>query len=227
MAKKKINIKEAAAKQSIQETIILCLVDNNLVDTVEVHAIDDWHYQIAGEMRLWRKKENHLANMFNPALEKAGWNMRVEVKFKPIDDESFIIDINTYTCRSYFVLQTYYLDCNAFDREVQVSRDPDEFYLHMIKGIFQETEDTDERVDRITDMLQGAITAIGNEEYNLLTVKPQLLLETGHVLVLDYTNKDFVLVLNPKDYTAAEWDEVLDYYEDEGLELYFVRLTNN
>ena len=94
MAKKKINIKETSAKQSIHETIILCLVDNNLVDTAEVHAIDDWHYQIAGEMRLWHKKENFLADKFNPALEKAGWNiMSVEVKLKPIDDESFIIDI--------------------------------------------------------------------------------------------------------------------------------------
>ena len=66
-------------KLGFREAVIGCLADNGYIEKEEqMQAIDDWHYQIASKMRLWKNKEQLLTDKINAALKDAGWNVIVK-----------------------------------------------------------------------------------------------------------------------------------------------------
>ena len=55
--------------KTIQKVIVESMVERGFIDSSrQMKAIDEWHYKVKGEMRLWNKKEGFLADIFNNAL---------------------------------------------------------------------------------------------------------------------------------------------------------------
>ena len=168
-------------ERSFREAIIHCMEDNGYVESRDkVVAVDDWHYQVTGEMRLWNKKEDLLSKKINEALNQAGWNVTVNVQLAANDDASFIIDITKHSFGTYYAFLQYDSDF-GFDRDVQVSRNPDEFYLQVIRRIFQNEDDADARIEDIQSLLESGHCEACDDDY-ILEFRPQLLLQSGDIL---------------------------------------------
>ena len=194
-------------ERSFREAIIHCMEDNGYVESHDkVVAVDDWHYQVTGEMRLWEKKENLISQKINEALRQAGWNVTVEVQLVANDDASFIIDITNHTFGTYYAFIQY--DSHfGYERDVQISRNPDEFYLQVIRNIFLNVEDRDARIEDIESLLENGYCEACHDEY-VQEFRPRLLLRNGNIVA---ENLDDTFTF----YRLIEYIELPDFDEEE------------
>lgn len=166
-------------ERDLREAVVNSMVDNGYVDSCDkVVAIDDWHYQVTGEILLWDKKEDLIAKKINEALKKAGWNVAVSVQLKANDDASFVIDITNHTFGTYYALVQYDSHYSEFERDVPVSRNPDEFYLQIIRKIFLTEEEREARVEAIESLLASG-RCYGDD---IIKFRPRLLLRDGYIV---------------------------------------------
>ncbi len=194
--------------RGFREAIIACLIDNGYVDGDDkVEVLDDWHYQITGEMRLWSKKETLLSQKINEALMQAGWNVMVTVQLTANDEASFIIDITQHGFGTYYALVQYDSHMEEFERDVQVSRNPDEFYLQVIRNIFLNVEDRDARIEDIESLLESGFCEACHDEY-VQEFRPRLLLRNGNIVA---ENLDDTFTF----YRLIEYIELPDFDEEE------------
>lgn len=227
-------------KLAFREAIIGCMVDNGYIESADdMTAIDDWHFQVEGEISLWKKKESFLADKLNEALKDAGWNVLVAVKFESKDDESFIIDLSDHSFPPYFLMLCYDDHYQTYDNNVDATRDKDEFYLRLIYSILKATKDTDERIEQISNLLEGEDMITDEktgDEYSIVEIHPQLLLRDG-IIAGDYGLFDSVELVYPEfpdrdNYQDEdEYEEALQDFKDgldsEGLYTYSLSIIAN
>lgn len=196
-------------ERSFREAVIRCLEDNGYVESHDkVVAVDDWHYQVTGEMRLWEKKENLLSQKINEALRQAGWNVTVTVQLVVNGDASFIIDITKHSFGTYYALVQYDSHMEEFERDVLISRNPDELYLTIIRRIFQNKDDADTRIEAIQSLLESGHCEACDDDY-ILEFRPQLLLQSGDILADNNLYDAFAF---PE---AIEYIDLPDFDEEE------------
>ena len=208
--------------KTIQKVIVGSMVVRGFIDSArQMKAIDEWHYQVKGEMRLWNKKEGFLADIFNNALTKAGYTIAVKVKFVPKDEESFIIDLSDRTLEPYYLLICYDGHYHSVDDPVLFSHSIDDFYLSLIGQIFLNTSDTESRIDEIRSMMENNYYDSGEDRYVILAVRPENSITEGMCLVFDEEEvfeKDPTLRFeDKKGYTDAEWEEAVEKFNNDGL----------
>ncbi len=222
-------------KLGFREAIIGCMADNGYIEKEEqMQAIDDWHYRVESDMRLWKNKEQLLTDKINAALKAAGWNVVVKVQFEPIDDASFIIDISEHRFPPYYLMYSTDPDFNRYGEDLEVSRDPDKFYLKAIEIIFEATKYSDIRAKWISRMLEEGYFDYyydEDDEYldldmniRMARINPRLLLKEGTVEADDYiiSEHNEISYITPPD---------SDDYEDEGefeeaYEEFFCNIAN-
>lgn len=215
-------------KLGFREAIIGCMVDNDFIDSAnQMQAIDDWHYLVAGEMRLWKNKEDFLANKLNTALEETGWNVVVKVQFATNDDASFIVDLSEHGFQPYYMLVYYNGHYKYFEQNVDVTRDKDKQYLQLIPVIFNLTSDGEERIERITNLFDEDFLRDdwSGDEYTIVDLRPQLLLKDGVIATNLCDELSYIEFPNSNDYEDEdEYVEARDEFEsnlqDEGLYIY-------
>jgi hypothetical protein len=217
-------------ERSFREAVIRCLEDNGYVESHDkVVAVDDWHYQVTGEMRLWEKKENLLSPKINEALRQAGWNVTVTVQLVVNGDASFIIDITKHSLGTYYALVQYDSHMEAFERDVLISRNPDELYLTIIRRIFQNEDDADARIEAIQSLLESGHCEACDDDY-ILEFRPQLLLQSGDILADNnlygaFAFRETIEYIDLPDFDEEEdpqeaHDEFMENLEAEGKNLY-------
>ena len=198
------------------------MIERGFIDSArQMKAIDEWHYQVKGEMRLWNKKEGFLADIFNKALAKEGYTIAVNVKFVAKDEESFIIDLSDRMMEPYYLLICYDGHCHDVDDPVLFSHSIDDFYLSLIGQIFQNISDTESRIDEIMSMMENNYYDSGEDRYVILAVRPENGITEGMCLVFDEEEvfeKDPTLRFeDKKGYTDAEWEEAVEKFNNDGL----------
>ena len=208
--------------KTIQKVIVESMVERGFVDSArQMKAIDEWHYKVKGEMRLWNKKEGFLADIFNNALAKAGYTIEVNVKFVPKDEESFIIDLSDRTVEPYYLLICYDGHYHSVDDPVLFSHTIDDLYLSLIGLIFQMTSDTESRLDAISAMMESNCCDIGEDRYVILPVRPEKGITEGMCLVFDeeemFEEDPTLRFEDKKGYSDAEWEEVVEKFNNDGL----------
>lgn len=218
-------------ERSFREAIIHCMEDNGYVESHDkVVAVDDWHYQVTGEMRLWEKKENLLSQKIDKALKQAGWNVMVTVQLIPKDDTSFIIDITNHSFGAYYAFLQYDSDF-GFERDVQVSRDPDEFYLQVIRNIFLNVENVDARIEDIESLLKSGFCESDDEWVQ--EFRPRLLLRDGDIVAESiggvFTYDRLIEYIDLPDFDEEEdpqeaHDEFMENLEAEEKNLYYLNV---
>ena len=215
-------------KLGFREAVISSMADNGYIEKEEqMQAIDDWHYQITGEMRLWKNKEQLLTDKINAALAEAGWNVIVKVQFAPKDDDSFIIDLSEHSFPPYYLMYSTDPDFDRYGENLEVSRDPDKFYLKAIEIIFDATKYSDVRAKWISKMLEeGYFTYYydENDDYSdldmdicMAEIHPQLLLQEGTVEADDYIIADqneISYISLPKSDDYEDEDEYEEAFEE-------------
>ena len=215
-------------KLGFREAVIGCMADNGYIEkTEQMQAIDDWHYRVESEMRLWKNKENFLADKFNAALADAGWNVIVKVQFAPKDDDSFIIDLSEHNFPPYYLMYSTDSDFCRYGENLEVSRDSDKFYLKAIKIIFDATQYSDVRAKWISRMLEeGYFTYYYDEDDDysdldmdicMAEIHPRLLLQEGTVEADDYVIEDhneISYISLPKREDYEDEDEYEEAHED-------------
>jgi hypothetical protein len=198
------------------------MLERGFIDSArQMKAIDEWHYQVKGEMRLWNKKEGFLADIFNNALKKAGYTVAVNVKFVPKDEESFVIDLSDRTVEPYYLLICYDGHYKSVDDPVLFSHSIDDLYLSLIGLIFQMTSDTENRLDEIRSMMESNCYDSGEDRYVIFSVRPENGITEGMCLVF---NEEEVFEKDPtlrfedkKRYSDVEWEEAVERFNDDGL----------
>lgn len=208
--------------KTVQKVIVGSMLERGFIDSArQMKAIDEWHYQVKGEMRLWNKKEGFLADIFNNALKKAGYTVAVNVKFVPKDEESFIIDLSDRTVEPYYLLICYNGHYHSVDDPVLFSHSIDDLYLSLIGLIFQMTSDTENRLDEIRSMMESNYYDSGEDRYVILSVRPENGITEGMCLVF---NEEEVFEEDPtlrfedkKRYSDVEWEEAVERFNDDGL----------
>ncbi len=208
--------------KTVQKVIVGSMLERGFIDSArQMKAIDEWHYQVKGEMRLWNKKEGFLADIFNNALKKAGYTVAVNVKFVPKDEESFIIDLSDRTVEPYYLLICYDGHYHSVDDPVLFSHSIDDLYLSLIGLIFHKTSDTENRIDEIRSMMESNYYDSGEDRYVILSVRPENGITEGMCLVFDEEEmfeKDPTLRFeDKKGRTEAEWEEAVERFNDDGL----------
>ena len=208
--------------KTIHKVIVGSMVERGFIDSArQMKAIDEWHYKVKGEMRLWNKKEGFLADIFNNALAKAGYTIEVNVKFVPKDEESFIIDLSDCMVEPYYLLICYDGHCHDVVNPVLFSHTIDDLYLSLIGLIFQNTSDTESRIDEIRSMMESNYYDSGEDRYVILSVRPENGITEGMCLVFDEKEmfeKDPTLRFeDKKGYTDAEWEEAVERFNNDGL----------
>ena len=198
------------------------MVERGFIDSArQMKAIDEWHYKVKGEMRLWNKKEGFLADIFNNALAKAGYTIVANVKFVPKDEESFIIDLSDRTVEPYYLLICYNGHYHSVDDPVLFSHTIDDFYLLLIGQIFQNTSDTESRIDEIRSMMESNCYDSGEDRYVILPVRPENGITEGMCLVFDEEEmfeEDLTLRFeDKKGYSDVEWEEAVEKFNNDGL----------
>lgn len=208
--------------KTIQKVIVGSMVERGFIDSArQMKAINEWHYQVKGEMRLWNKKEGFLADIFNNALKKAGYTIAVNVKFVPKDEGSFVIDLSDRTVEPYYLLICYDGHYHNVVNPVLFSHTIDDLYLSLIGQIFQNTSDTESRIDEIRSMMESNYYDSGEDRYVILSVRPENGITEGMCLVFDEKEmfeKDPTLRFeDKKGYTDAEWEEAVERFNNDGL----------
>lgn len=208
--------------KTIQKVIVGSMVERGFIDSArQMKAIDEWHYKVKGEMRLWNKKEGFLAVIFNNALAKAGYTIAVNVKFVPKDEESFIIDLSDRTVEPYYLLICYNGHYHSVDDPVLFSHTIDDFYLSLIGQIFQNTSDTEIRIDEIRSMMESNCYDSGEDRYVILSVRPGNGITEGMYLVINeeemFEEDPTLRFVDKKGYTDAEWEEAVEKFNNDGL----------
>ncbi len=208
--------------KTIQKVIVGSMVERGFIDSArQMKAIDEWHYKVKGEMRLWNKKEGFLADIFNNALAKAGYTIVANVKFVPKDEESFIIDLSDRTVEPYYLLICYNGHYHSVDDPVLFSHTIDDFYLLLIGQIFQNTSDTESRIDEIRSMMESNCYDSGEDRYVILPVRPENGITEGMCLVFDEEEmfeEDLTLRFeDKKGYSDVEWEEAVEKFNNDGL----------
>lgn len=219
-------------ERGFREAIIACMIDNGYVESDNmITAIDDWHYQITGNMRLWEKKENLLSQKIDEALKQAGWNVAVNVQSAAKDDASFIIDISNHSFGTYYAFVQYDPDFGD-SRDVPVSRNPDEFYLTMIRNIFLNVEDRDTRIEDIESLLKSGYCEADHDN-SVLEFRPRLLLRDGDIVAENiddvFTFDRIIEYLELPDFDEEEDPEearreFMDKLYDEGKNIYYLHV---
>lgn len=233
-------------KLGFREAVIGCMADNGYIEKEEqMQAINDWHYRVESEMRLWKNKEQLLSDKINAALKDAGWNVIVKVQFEPIDDASFIIDISKHNFPPYYLMYSTDPDFNRYGENLEVSRDPDKFYLKAIEIIFEATEYSDIRAKWISRMLEeGYFTYYYDEDDDYLDldmnicmakIHPRLLLKEGTVEADDYVIEDhneisYISLPKREDYEdEGEYEEAFEEFccniADECHRIFFIKFV--
>lgn len=208
--------------KTVQKIIVGSMLERGFIDSArQMKAIDEWHYQVKGEMRLWNKKEGFLADIFNNALKKAGYTIVVNVKLVPKDEGAFIIDISDRTAKPYYLLICYDGHYHSVNDPVLFSHTPDELYLSLISLIFQKTSGVESRIDKIRSMMESNYYDSGDDKCIILSVRPGKSITEGMCLVFDEEevfDKDPTLRLEDnKGYTEAEWEEAVERFNNDGL----------
>lgn len=208
--------------KTIQKVIVESMVERGFIDSArQMKAIDEWHYKVKGEMRLWNKKEGFLADIFNNALAKAGYTIEVNVKFVPKDEESFIIDLSDRTVEPYYLLICYDGHYHSVDDPVLFSHTIDDLYLSLIGLIFQMTSDTESRLDAISAMMESNCYDSGEDRYVILSVRPENGITEGMCLVFneeEVFEDDLTLRFeDKKGYSDVEWEEAVEKFNNDGL----------
>jgi hypothetical protein len=180
-------------------------------------------------MRLWEKKENLLSPKINEALRQAGWNVTVTVQLVVNGDASFIIDITKHSLGTYYALVQYDSHMEAFERDVLISRNPDELYLTIIRRIFQNEDDADARIEAIQSLLESGHCEACDDDY-ILEFRPQLLLQSGDILADNnlygaFAFRETIEYIDLPDFDEEEdpqeaHDEFMENLEAEGKNLY-------
>lgn len=208
--------------KTIQKVIVESMVERGFIDSArQMKAIDEWHYKVKGEMLLWNKKEGFFADIFNKALAKAGYTIEVNVKFVPKDEESFIIDLSDRTVEPYYLLICYDGHYHCVDDPVLFSHTIDDLYLSLIELIFQNTSDTESRIDEIRSMMESNYYDSGEDRYVILSVRPENGITEGMCLVFNeeevFEDGLTLRFEDKKGYTDAEWEEVVERFNNDGL----------
>lgn len=208
--------------KTIQKVIVESMVERGFIDSArQMKAIDEWHYKVKGEMRLWNKKEGFLADIFNKALAKAGYTIAVNVKFIPKDEESFIIDLSDRTVEPYYLLICYDGHYHSVDDPVLFSHTIDDLYLTLIGLIFQMTSDTESRLDAISAMMESNCYDNGEDRYVILSVRPENGITEGMCLVFneeEVFEDDLTLRFEDKKrYSDVVWEEAVEKFNNDGL----------
>ena len=216
-------------KLKFRETIIKCVVDNGYVDSADkVNPIDDWHYQLMAKVGFWEKNAVLISRSINDALEQAGWNMTVEVRVSAKDDASFIIDITKHWFGSYYALVQYDSNFGEFERDVQVSRKPDELYLQVIRKIFMYEDDRAARVEDFKSLLEDGHCEACDDDY-VMEFRPRLLLRDGNIVAENlydvFKYHEPIEYVELPDFDEEEdpqeaHDEFMENLEAEGKNLY-------
>ena len=208
--------------KTVQKVIVGSMVERGFIDSArQMKAIDEWHYQVKGEMRLWNKKEGFLADIFNNALKKAGYTVAVNVKFVPKDEESFIIDLSDRTVEPYYLLICYDGHYHSVDDPVLFSHSIDNLYLSLIGLIFHKTSDTENRIDEIRSMMESNYYDSGEDRYVILSVRPENGITDGMCLVIDeeemFEEDPTLRFEDKKRYSDVEWEEAVEKFNNDGL----------
>ena len=216
-------------KLKFRETIIKCVVDNGYVDSADkVNPIDDWHYQLMAKVGFWEKNAVLISRSINDALEQAGWNMTVEVRVSAKDDASFIIDITKHSFGAYYALVQYDSNFGEFERDVQVSRKPDELYLQVIRKIFMYEDDRAARVEDFKSLLEDGHCEACDDDY-VMEFRPRLLLRDGNIVAENlydvFKYHEPIEYVELPDFDEEEdpqeaHDEFMENLEAEGKNLY-------
>lgn len=208
--------------KTVQKVIIGSMLERGFIDSArQMKAIDEWHYQVKGEMRLWNKKEGFLADIFNNALKKAGYTVAVNVKFVPKDEESFIIDLSDRTVEPYYLLICYDGHYHSVDDPVLFSHSIDDLYLSLIGLIFHKTSDTENRINEIRSIMESNYYDSGEDRYVILSVRPENGITEGMCLVIDeeevFEEDPTLRFEDKKRYSDVEWEEGGEKFNNDGL----------
>ena len=214
--------------KTIQETIINLLLEQNYIDSAEqIKAVDDWHYEMLGELRLWLKHEREMAAMFDAALEKEGYNIRTTVKLAPKDDNWFCIDLSEHENPPYFMLVSFDTHYDDYDKDIMVSRTKDDFYRIIIDRILSLEQSAEARVGRIRELLEeDQVEDIFSTNYTIEELRPLQLLHDGYVAIEDpFALEEDVPYIDLPDFDEEDdpqeaHDEFMENLEAEGKNLY-------
>ena len=97
----------------------------------------------------------------------------------------------------------------------------DDLYLSLIGLIFQNTSDTESRIDEIRSMMESNYYDSGEDRYVILSVRPENSITEGMCLVFDEKEmfeKDLTLRFeDKKGYSDVEWEEAVERFNNDGL----------
>lgn len=214
--------------KTIQETIINMLLERNYIDSAgQIKAIDDWHYEMSGELKLWLKHEREMAVMFDAALENEGYNIRTTVKLVPKDDKWFCIDLSEHENLPYYMLVVFDTHYNDYDKDITVSRTKDNFYRIIIDRILSLEQSNGARVERIRELLEDdRAEDVFSTNYMIDEIRPNQLLHEGYVAIEDpFFLEDEIPYIDVPDFDEEEdpqeaREEFMDELYDEGKKLY-------
>jgi hypothetical protein len=170
--------------KTIPETILNLLLEQNYIESAEqFKIIDDWHYEMFGDLKLWLKHEHQMATMFDEALEKEGYNIRTTVKLAPKDDDWFCIDLSEHEFPPYYLQVTYNRHYESFDEDILVTRDKKDFYLPIIQELLTTITDLNVLLEMIRQLIEDDYVETGvlSSDYDIIEIHPKHLLHDGFI----------------------------------------------
>ena len=189
--------------KTIPQTIMDLLIKQEYIDSAEqFKVIDDWHYEMFGDLKLWLRHERHMADLFDGALEEEGYNLHTTVRLTPKDDEWFCIDLSKHENPPYYLLLTYDRHYDSYDKDILVTRDKKEAYLPVVNTIL--SLDTDSWLDWMHALLEDEfVEDLCNNDYSILEIHPMHLLHNGYI-VTEYLSFEEVQYIDLPDFDEAE-----------------------
>ena len=216
--------------RTIQETIINRMLEQNYIDSAEqMKTVDDWHYEMFGDIKLWLKHEREMAAMFDAALENEGYNIRTTVKLTPKDDNWFCIDLSEHENPPYYMLVAFDTHYNDYDKDLLISRTKDDFYRLIIDRILSFNQSADARLELIRELIEeDQVEDIFSANYMIEELRPQQLLHDGYVAIEDpFALEEEVPYIDVPDFDEEEdpdeaRDEFMEELSAEGQNLYYL-----
>ena len=207
--------------KTIPETILNLLLEQNYIDSSEqFKAIDDWHYEMFGDLKLWLKHERQMATMFDEALEKEGYNIRTTVKLAPKDDDWFCIDLSEHEFPPYYLQVTYNSHYESFDEDILVTRDKKDFYLPIIQEFLTTITDLNVLLEMIRQLIEHDYVETGvlSSDYDIIEIHPKHLLHDGFIAAeLPFYGDEVQYIDLPDLDDADDPDEVREEFLEELL----------